>query len=85
MPATELAGARNHVEAFARYEQLLEPFLRSKQKAAERLALAFAPKNALQLFVRNSVLKLMRLPFVANLAAGRSFRGAIELPAPPSA
>lgn len=83
--ATELAGARNHVEAFARYEQLLEPFLRSKQKAAERLALAFAPKNALQLFVRNSVLKLMRLPFVANLAAGRSFRDAIELPAPPSA
>lgn len=82
--ATELARAPNHVEAFGRYEQLLAPFLRSKQKAAERLALAFAPKNALQLFVRNSVMKLMGLPLVADLAAGRSFRDAIELPAPPS-
>jgi 2-polyprenyl-6-methoxyphenol hydroxylase-like FAD-dependent oxidoreductase len=78
--ATELARAGSHAEAFAAYEQRLARFLRSKQKAAERLALAFAPRNGFQLFVRNSVLKLMALPFVADLAAGKSFRDAIELP-----
>lgn len=83
--ATELSRAPSHVEAFAAYERQLAPFLRSKQKAAERLALAFAPKNAFQLFVRNSVMRLMGVPFVAKLAAGKSFHDAIELPPPPGA
>ena len=84
--AAELARARgNHVEAFARYEQLLMPFLRSKQKAALRLAPAFAPRSGLQLFLRNSILKLFNVPFVARLAMGNSLRDAIELPAPATA
>ena len=83
--AAELARARTPAEAFAAYQRQLAPFLRSKQKAAERLALAFAPRNGLQLFVRNSVLKLMALPLVARLAAGKSFHDAIELPPPPGA
>jgi 2-polyprenyl-6-methoxyphenol hydroxylase-like FAD-dependent oxidoreductase len=78
--AAELGRAPNHVEAFAGFEQKLTSFLRSKQKAAERLASAFAPKNRLQLFVRNSVMRLMSVPLVAKLAAGRSFYDAIELP-----
>ncbi|HEY2379123.1 MAG TPA: FAD-binding domain [Gemmatimonadaceae bacterium] len=83
--AAELAQARgNHVQAFARYEQPLMPFLRSKQKAALRLATAFAPRSGLQLFVRNSILKLFNLPFVASLAMGNSLRDAIELPSPPA-
>lgn len=81
--AMELARARSLVDAFAAYERQLAPFLRSKQKAAERLALAFAPRNGFQLLVRNSVMKLMALPLVANLAAGKSFRDAIELPPAP--
>ena len=84
--AAELAKARgNHVQAFARYEQMLTPFLRSKQKAAVRLAPAFAPRTDLQLFLRNSVLKLFNLPFVATLAMGNSLRDAIELPPAPAA
>lgn len=84
--AAELARARgDHGEAFARYEQQLMPFLRSKQKAAVRLAPAFAPHSGFQLFVRNSVMKLMGIPFVAKLAMGKSLRDAIELPAPPGA
>ncbi|MEW5851492.1 MAG: FAD-binding domain [Myxococcota bacterium] len=83
--AAELARAPSHVEAFAEYERQLMPFLRSKQKAAERLALTFAPKNGFQLFVRNSVMRLMSFPFVAKLAAGKSFNDAIELPPPPGA
>jgi 2-polyprenyl-6-methoxyphenol hydroxylase-like FAD-dependent oxidoreductase len=81
--AAELAQARGrHAQAFARYERMLKPFLRSKQKAAVRLAPAFAPRSAMQLFLRNSVLKLFGLPFVANLAMGNSLRDAIELPSP---
>ena len=83
--AAELAQAQgSHAEAFARYEQMLMPFLRSKQKAAVRLAPAFAPRNGMQLFLRNSVLKLFNLPFAARLAMGNSLRDAIELPSPPA-
>ena len=84
--AAELAKAHgNHVEAFARYEKSLMPFLRLKQKAAIRLAPAFAPRSGVQLWVRNSIMKLFNLPFVANLAMGNSLRDAIELPSPPAA
>ena len=44
------------------------------------LGLAFAPKNRLQLVVRNTVMRLMGLPKVADLVMGRSFRDAVELP-----
>ncbi len=83
--AAELARAPSHAEAFAAYEQQLMPFLCTKQKAAERLALTFAPKSGWQLFLRNSVMRLMAIPAVAKLAAGNSFYDKIELPAAPSA
>lgn len=84
--AAELAQARgNPVEAFARYEQRLMPFLRSKQKAAVRLAPAFAPRSGTQLFLRNSIMKLFNVPFVASLVMGNSLRDAIELPSLPAA
>ena len=47
--------------------------------------MAFAPRNRLQLLVRNTVMRLMGLPKVADLAMGRSFRDAVELPAFPAA
>jgi 2-polyprenyl-6-methoxyphenol hydroxylase-like FAD-dependent oxidoreductase len=78
--AAELARCSDHSEAFARYEQRLTPLLRSKQDAAVGLGLAFAPKNRLELLARNTVMRLMGLPKVADLAMGRSFRDAIELP-----
>ena len=83
--AAELAKARgNHAQAFAGYERTLMPFLRSKQKAAVRLAPAFAPRSGRQLFLRNSVMKLFGLPFVAQLVMGKSLRDAIELPPAPA-
>jgi 2-polyprenyl-6-methoxyphenol hydroxylase-like FAD-dependent oxidoreductase len=83
--AAELARAgSDHGEAFARYERKLAPFLLSKQKAAVKLAPAFAPRNGLQLFARNTIMKLMGLPWIAELAMGNSLRDAIELPAPAS-
>jgi 2-polyprenyl-6-methoxyphenol hydroxylase-like FAD-dependent oxidoreductase len=84
--AAELAQARgNHVQAFARYEQTLMPFLRTKQRAALRLVPAFAPRSGVQLFLRNSIMKLFNVPFVAKLAMGKSLRDAIELPSPAAA
>ena len=83
--ATELAGNSDHREAFARYHERLAPLLRSKQDAAQGLGLAFAPKNRFQLFIRNTVLKMMGLPKVADIAMGRSFHDAVELPAFPEA
>jgi hypothetical protein len=61
------------------------PFLRTKQSAALRLVPAFAPRSGLQLFLRNSIMKLFNVPFVAKLAMGKSLRDAIELPSPAAA
>jgi 2-polyprenyl-6-methoxyphenol hydroxylase-like FAD-dependent oxidoreductase len=78
--AAELSRCTDHSKAFARYEERLAPLLRSKQDAAVGLGLAFAPKSTLQLLVRNTVMRLMGLPKVADLAMGKSFRDAVELP-----
>jgi 2-polyprenyl-6-methoxyphenol hydroxylase-like FAD-dependent oxidoreductase len=80
--AAELARSHgDHVQAFAHYQDRLAPFLQSKQAAARGLGLAFAPRNMLQLLVRNTVMRLMGLPKVTDLVMGRSFYDAIELPA----
>jgi 2-polyprenyl-6-methoxyphenol hydroxylase-like FAD-dependent oxidoreductase len=81
--ATELATAPDYTSAFARYDKLLAPLIRSKQDAAQGLGLAFAPKNRYQLFVRNTIMKMMGLPKVADLAMGRSFHDKVVLPSFP--
>jgi len=68
------------VSAFTRYQERLAPFLRSKQAAARGLGVAFAPRDRFQVLVRNTVLRMMGLPMVADLALGRNFRDAVELP-----
>jgi 2-polyprenyl-6-methoxyphenol hydroxylase-like FAD-dependent oxidoreductase len=75
--AAELTASSDHREAFARYEERLAPLLRSKQDAPARLGSAFAPTSRLQLLARNSVMRLTALPKVADLAMGKSFRGAV--------
>lgn len=78
--AAELARTDDYGQAFARYEERLAPLIRSKQQAAQGLGLAFAPKNTFQLFVRNTIMKMMGLPKVADIALGRSFHDRVELP-----
>ena len=83
--AAELARANgDYAAAFARYERRLAPLLRSKQDAAQGLGLAFAPRNRWQLLVRDTVIKFMGVPLVANLAMSRSLRDAVELPVFPA-
>lgn len=80
--AGELGRAGGDVaEACARYEALLGPFMRAKQKAARRFAASFAPPSRLGIRVREWVTRAMDLPFVAELAIGGSIRDQIELPA----
>ncbi len=84
--AAELARADgDHVAAFARYHARLAPLLRSKQDAAKGLGVGFAPRNQVQLAIRNTVIRLLGLPGVSNLVMGRSLRDAVELPALPVA
>lgn len=79
--AAELARAgADHGLAFGRYQARLAPFLAAKQAAARRLGLAFAPRNRLQLLVRNMMMRLFALPKVPELTMSRSFQDAIELP-----
>jgi 2-polyprenyl-6-methoxyphenol hydroxylase-like FAD-dependent oxidoreductase len=67
-------------EAFQRYEELLQPFVTSKQKSAVDFIGSFAPKTRLGLFMRNQVSKMFRLPFVARIAMGPSLLDHIDLP-----
>jgi 2-polyprenyl-6-methoxyphenol hydroxylase-like FAD-dependent oxidoreductase len=70
----------DYAAAFARYEQRLMPFVRKKQASAAKLASSIAPKTSFGISFRNTVTKLMRVPFVADYVVGRSLRDEIELP-----
>jgi 2-polyprenyl-6-methoxyphenol hydroxylase-like FAD-dependent oxidoreductase len=79
--AGELARAQGrHEEAFRRYEDLLRPFLATKQEGAERFAHSFVPRTRWGLFVRNQVLKAFGIPYVSRLALGRDIIDRLKLP-----
>ena len=78
--AGELARAGGRAEGFARYEEVMRPFIAAKQQAAARFASAFAPRSAWELFLRNSVIKACAIPGVARMAFGRDIIDAMRLP-----
>lgn len=78
--AGELGRATRVEEAFARYERLLQPFMRRKQDAAIGFAGAFAPKTRFGIFFRNQVTKLFKARRLAKLAFSRSLLDRIQLP-----
>ncbi|HZD31146.1 MAG TPA: FAD-binding domain [Candidatus Angelobacter sp.] len=78
--AGELHRAQgDHGAAFARYQELFGPFVLMKQQAALRFAGAFAPKSRTSLFLRNQVLNLLTIPWIADWAFGRDFVDRIAL------
>ncbi|WP_173923957.1 FAD-binding domain [Agromyces sp. Marseille-P2726] len=81
--AAGLGRSDDHRAAFAAYERQLGPLVEAKQDAAIGLGAAFAPRNRLQLILRNTVMGLMSLRPVANLVMGRSLRDPITLPPAP--
>jgi 2-polyprenyl-6-methoxyphenol hydroxylase-like FAD-dependent oxidoreductase len=72
----------DHIRAFAAYQKRLADVVTDKQDAAIGLGVAFAPRNRIQLGLRNTIMRTMAVPFVARLAMGRSLRDQITLPPP---
>ncbi|HEY6455562.1 MAG TPA: FAD-binding domain, partial [Steroidobacteraceae bacterium] len=79
--AGELARARGaHERAFRLYEQTLRSFIVSKQRAAGRFAVAFAPRTRWGLWLRNQVIRAAVVPGIARLALSRDIIDTLELP-----
>ncbi len=79
--AGELHRSRgDHIAAFARYQERMMPFLKRKQESAVKFASSFAPKSAFGITFRNTVTRLLRIPFIADFFIGRAVRDDIELP-----
>jgi 2-polyprenyl-6-methoxyphenol hydroxylase-like FAD-dependent oxidoreductase len=70
----------DYATAFAQYQERLAPFVLQKQKSALRFAGTFAPKSKFSMFLRNRVMNLMKIPLVAELAAGRDLADNLTLP-----
>lgn len=70
----------DYAMAFARYQEQLESFVLKKQKGALRFAGTFAPKSKFSMYIRNQVMNLMRIPLVADIAAGRELADNLTLP-----
>ena len=66
--------------AFRRYQERLGPFIRKKQRPARRFAGVFAPKSKTELFLRNQLMNLPTIPWVADLAFTRDFKDNLTLP-----
>jgi 2-polyprenyl-6-methoxyphenol hydroxylase-like FAD-dependent oxidoreductase len=79
--AGELANAGGrHEEAFSKYEEILRPYISSKQQGAERFASIFAPKTRIGLFLRNQVIKAFAIPGLARFAVGNDIIDTLRLP-----
>lgn len=70
----------DHVAAFPRYQARLGAFIAGKQDAARKFTSFFAPRSRFGIFIGNQAMKLMSIPFMAELVAGRELRDTIELP-----
>ncbi len=60
--------------AFARYQEVMMPFLKRKQESAAKFASSFAPKGGGGVFVRNLVTHLLGIPALADFFIGRDLR-----------
>ena len=79
--AGELRRAgRDYATAFGRYQERFEPFVRKKQKGALHFAGTFAPKSKASMFFRNQIMKLLTIPWIADLAVGRDLADNFTLP-----
>ena len=70
----------DYAQAFARYQDVMGPFVLAKQEAALGFAGAFAPKSKAGLFLRNQVFKLLAFDWIANIVARRGLLDNIALP-----
>ncbi len=79
--AGELQKARGrHDEAFEAYEALLRPYIEVKQKGAERMSTALAPRTEWGLKFRNLIVNAFALPGLARFVVGRELVDTLALP-----
>ena len=74
------ASAGHHDAAFRSYEELLRPYIATKQASAERFAGFFAPKTQLGLFLRKYAIKAFRFQGLAKAMIGRDIVDRLKLP-----
>ncbi len=70
----------DYAQAFHRYQELFAPFVRKKQIVGTRFAGVFAPKSKTSLFLRNQIMNLLSIGWIANLAFGKDLMDNIALP-----
>ncbi len=70
----------DYVRAFAAYEQSFRPFIERKQKSARTFASSFAPRTRFGLVVRDHVLHLSTIHFVADFLMSRFLSDRFTLP-----
>ena len=70
----------SHLDAFARYESLLRPYIATKQRVAKSFSSGFAPKTALGVAFRNLVVSATAIPGVARYTFGRDLVDKLALP-----
>ncbi len=80
-----LAGELNraghdYATAFSRYQELFQPFVLKKQKGALHFAGTFAPKSKFSMFLRNQIMRLLTIPWIADVAVGRDLADDFALP-----
>ena len=73
-------AAGDYGAAFARYQAIFQPLARAKQEAALRFAGAFAPKSRFRLWLRDRILNLLGVGWIADLTVGRDLADTISLP-----
>ena len=79
--AGELKQADGDYRAgFRAYEQMLQPLMAKKQRAARSFASSFAPKTSFGIYFRNRITRLMTQPFVAKLFMGTLLTDPLPLP-----
>ena len=66
--------------ALTRYQERFEAFVLKKQEGALRFGGVFAPKSKLSMFLRNQIMNLLGIPWVADLAVGRDLADNLTLP-----
>lgn len=60
------AGGNYHT-AFEQYQKIFKPFIDDKQRIAQNFAKSLVPKSQFGIWVRNTFLNLMFLPFLSKL------------------
>jgi 2-polyprenyl-6-methoxyphenol hydroxylase-like FAD-dependent oxidoreductase len=73
-------SAGDYKTAFARYENEFEAFVIRKQRAALKFADTFAPKSRASMLVRNAIMNLLRIPWIADFLLNRDLGDNLTLP-----